>query len=123
MDGKHGVVSCGPPRTWRTIGRAATIAAIAGPIIGMLVWLVPSPFAPCQISLHVVDTTNAYSPEHLEVRGPGDAVAFLDADWRCVVDKGWVGRRVRLVDGRTGVEVASAHLTPDRGGTARLWIR
>ena len=108
---------------WPAIGRIAKFAAIAGPLVALAVWLVPPPFGARTVSVQVLDATKQYSPGDLELRGPHDETRYLDAAWTCTVPVSWVGILVRVLDGRTGIEVTSAYLRPDSGHTAKLWIR
>ena len=108
---------------WVAIGRIAKFAAIAAPVVGLVVWLVPPPpFGQPHISIHVIDETKQYSPGDLELRGPADETAYLDAGWTCTVNGSWAGKRVRVFDGPKGIELTSTYLRPDNGRAARIWI-
>ncbi len=117
------------PTKWPHISLFTKLAVIAVPIIALLTWLFPSsgnvppPSNISSVSIHVIDTTGKFSHDNLELRGPGNQVEYLDTDWSCMVDNSWIGARVRVLDGRTGVEITVVYLRPDSTGKARIWIR
>lgn len=123
MHGEPGLAQARERTLWLAIGRMAKLAAIAAPVVGLVVWLASSSFAPKHISIHVLDATEQYLPGDLQLRGPADETAYLDAGWTCSVDVSWAGKRVRILDGRTGIELTSAYLRPDSEGLVKIWIR
>lgn len=125
MHAEPGLDTARKRTVWVALGRIAKFAAIiAAPIVALLVWWVPPPplFGQTRVSIHVIDATKQYSPDDLELRGPGDETAYLDAGWTCTVDGSWAGHRLLVFDGRKGIELTSTYLRPDNGRTARIWI-